>query len=341
MNQGNLSGLLQSRLFTTMVRISPWRIAFVSLWLVTLLYFLAHRETRLTIRRNIQDVFARIHDREAVDAIFRSALKGVFYHYLEKLYVAYSGDQQWKDYCLERIRVTGRRTVDRYLRKNRGVILVTAHFGAVELLPGLLTLLGYPVAIIAKFKTPRLKKKCEKRAQSVGAEIIDANEPSSFFMALSALRQGRILITECDEVECWRTDPKRAIQVFGTFFQFDRTPTILQRRSGCPVVFGYVRREGKGHYAAEIEDVCGPDGDYQEGIGVTILRKLEKLVYTHPDQWYIWKNFQRMKTTPVGEIAVEDRRRYHIPVTPPTFPTLQPPRTVTELHGQYCPQASV
>ena len=324
-----------------MVRISPWRVAFVSLWLVTLLYFLTHRETRVTIRRNIQDVFARLHDKGAVDAIFRSALKGISYHYMEKLYVAYSRDQQWKDYCLERVRVRGRRTVDRYLRRNRGVILVTAHFGAVELLPGLLTLLGYRVAIIARFKTPRLKSKCQKRAESVGAAIIDANEPSSFFLALSALRQGRILITQCDEVECWRTDPKRAIEILGTLFQFDRTPTILQRRSKCPVVFGYVRREGKGHYTAEIEDVCGPDGDHQEGIGVAILKKLEKLVYTHPDQWYIWKNFQRMKTTPVGDIAVEDQKRHHIPVTPPTVPTLQPPRIITELHGQYCPQASV
>ena len=324
-----------------MVRICPWRMAFVFLWLVTLLYFLAHRETRVTIRRNIQDVFSRIYDHDAVDTIFRSALKGIFYHYVEKLYVAYSGDRQWKDYCLERIRVIGRRTVDRYLRQDRGVILVTAHFGAVEFLPGLLTLLGYPVAIIAKFKTPRLKKKCEKRAHSVGAMIIDANEPSSFFLALSALRQGRILITQCDEVECWRTDPERTIQVFGTFFRFDRTPTILQKRSGCPIVFGYVRREGKGHYAAEIEDVCGPYGGHQDGIGVTLLKKLEKLVYTHPDQWYIWKNFQRMKATEAGEIVVEGPRSNHIPVAPPTVPILQAPRSVTELHGQYCPQASM
>jgi len=341
MKQSSLSRLLQARLLTTIVRFSPCKVGFFLLWFVTVLYLQTQRGVRETIRKNIDDVFASVHGKDKVDAIYRAALKGIFYHYFEKLYVAYSGNQKWKQYSLERIRLTGRKNIDRYLCQNRGVILVTAHFGAVELLPGFLTLLGYPVAIIAKFKTSRLKEKCEERARGVGATIIDANEKSSFFLALSALRQGKILITQCDEVECWRTDPRRFVPLFGTAFQFDRTPTILQRRSGCPVVFGYVKREERGHYTTKIEDVCGPDGFHSRAIGEIILKKLEKLVYTHPDQWYIWKNFHLMKAAAVGEITVEDRTRDYLPVTPPALATLQTLRSLPELHGQYRPQASV
>jgi lauroyl/myristoyl acyltransferase len=341
MKQSSLSRLLQSRLLTTVVRFSPCTIGFFLLWLVTALYLQTQRRVRETIRMNIDDVFASVHGKGKVDTIYRATLKGIFYHYFEKLYVAYSGNQRWKQYSLERIRLTGRKNIDRYMSQNRGVIFVTAHFGAVELLPGFLTLLGYRVAIIARFKTLRLKEKCEKRARSVGATIIDANEKSSFFMALSALRQGKILITQCDEVECWRTDPRRSVRLFGTAFQFDRTPTILQKRSGCPVVFGYVKREERGHYTTEIEDVCGPDGSHFRETGEIILKKLERLVYTHPDQWYIWKNFHLMKAAVAEEIAVEDRTRDYLPVTPSALATLQTLRSLPELHGQYRSQASV
>ncbi len=71
------------------------------------------------------------------------------------------------------------------------------------------------------------------------------------------------------------------------------------------MVFGYVRREEKGRYVVEIEDISESDGAIPSRLGETILRKLEKLVYTYPDQWYIWKNFHRMKAFGQNEIRVE------------------------------------
>ena len=341
MQRGNLSRLLQSPLFTTFVRLSPWEVSFYFLWLVTVLYFLVHRDKREAIRNNVREVFGPYRDGNEVEALFRSIIKGIFQHYFEKLYLAYSANQQWKNYSLDRMRVSGRKNLDRFLAKNKGLILVTAHFGGVEFLPGFLTLLGYRVAIIAKFKTQRLKERCEEKARRVDATIIDAGEKSSFFLALNALRQGRILITQCDEVSCWRTDPRRAVRAFGTSFYIDRTPAILHRRSGAPVAFGYVRREGACRYSAVIEDISAPSDLLPERMGETILRRLEKLVYTYPDQWYIWKDFQLMKARPVEELAVEDRVCRNLRITPPTFATVQSSRTLAQLHRQYCGQASV
>jgi KDO2-lipid IV(A) lauroyltransferase len=341
MQRGNLSRLLQSSLFTTFVRLSPWEVSFYLLWLVTVLYFLVDRENREAIRSNVREVFGPHRDSNQVETLFRSIIRGIFRHYFEKLYLAYSTNEQWKDYFLDRMRVSGLKNLDQFLAKNKGLILVTAHFGGVEFLPGFLTLLGYRVAIIARFKTQRLKERCEEKARKLGATIIDASEKNSFFLALNALRQGRILITECDEVSCWRTDPRRAVRAFGTSFHVDRTPAILQRRSGAPVAFGYVRREGGGRYSAVIEDISGRGDLPPERIGETILRRLEKLVYSHPDQWYIWKDFQLMKANPVEEIAVEDRVCRNLRATPPAFAIVQSSRTLAQLHRQYCDQASV
>jgi len=341
MGRSNLSRLLQSCVFTTIVKFSPWKFSSHFLWLITGLYFLANRESREIIRGNIEEVFSRGRSRLERAVIFRSTLRGISRHYFEKLYLAFSADRHWKEYFLERIRLSGRKNLDRLLAERKGLILVTAHFGAVEFLPGYLALLGYRVAIIARFKTQRLKEKCEKKASAVGARIIDAGEKKSFFLALSALKEGKILITQCDEAECWKAIPGRGVQLFGTFFQVDRTAAILQKRSGAPVVFGYVRREEKGRYSAEIEDLGGADGESVVGLGETVLEKLEKLVYAYPDQWYIWKDFQHMKATLREDIGVEDRKSRHLLVTPSTLATIQPPRSFPQVHGQHCRQVSV
>jgi lauroyl/myristoyl acyltransferase len=241
---------------------------------------------------------------------------------------------------LEKIRISGRRYLDQALAGRKGLILVTPHFGAVEFLPGFLTLLGYPVAIVARFKTQRLRKRCKEKAKGVGATIIDANEPNSFLLALSALRKGRILITQCDEVECWKIDPKRSIPLFGTSFHVDRTLAILQRRSGASVVFGHVRREGE-RYTAEIEEVCGTDGSAPQRLVEIVLKKLEKLVYTYPDQWYIWKSFHLMKTPAHEETTVEDQTDRNLPIIPPPIAILQPSRFFPQVHAQSCRQASI
>ncbi len=307
----------------TLVKVSPWKVSFYFLWLVTILYFLANRETEI-VRSNIEEVFGRNREPEEIDIIFRSTLKGIFNHYFEKLFLAVSTNQEWRDYFLERIRISGKSLLDRFLVLGKGLILITAHFGGVEFLPGFLALLGYRVAIIAKFKTQRLREKCEEKATSVGATIIDANEKNSFFSALLALKEGRILITQCDEVECWRTDPERTVPLLGTSFQVDRTMAILQKRSGAPVVFGYMRREEKGSYVAKIEEVYEPDGAFPRRLGERILKKLEMLVYTHPDQWYIWKNFQRMKPPRREGIAVEDYKGRNLRTVPPPLAVYRP-----------------
>ncbi|MBW2057972.1 MAG: lysophospholipid acyltransferase family protein [Deltaproteobacteria bacterium] len=337
----NLSRFLQSRVFMALVKVLPWMVSFYFLWLVTMLYFLLNREDRRIVRKNIHEVFGKSRSSRELDGLFWATLKGIFRHYFEKLFLACTTDRQWQDYFKKKIRISGRRHLDRFFLKRKGVILVTAHFGAVEFLPGFLTLLGYPVAIIAKFKTRRLREKCREQAAKVGARIIDASEPNSFFSALCALKEGRVLITECDEVECWKPYPGRSIPLFGTSFQVDRILTILQRRSGAPVVFGYVRREEKGRYVAEIENLRQPGGAMPDGLAEAVLKKFERLVYTHPDQWYIWKNFQRMKVSGREGVTGEDREGDRLSVKASPGSIIQPLRGFPQLHGQYCCQTPV
>jgi Kdo2-lipid IVA lauroyltransferase/acyltransferase len=48
-----------------------------------------------------------------------------------------------------------------------------------------------------------------RRAEAVGLQLIDADKGNITLAAINALKQGRILITECDEFDEWRPDPNR------------------------------------------------------------------------------------------------------------------------------------
>ncbi|MGA9755423.1 MAG: hypothetical protein WBV23_09810, partial [Desulfobaccales bacterium] len=95
------------------------------------------------------------------------------------------------------------------MQAGKGVILVTGHFGAVEFLPGALALNGYPTSMICRFQTNRLRESMGERAEAVGLHLIDADEGNIILSAMQALKKGGILITECDEFDEWRPDPKR------------------------------------------------------------------------------------------------------------------------------------
>ncbi len=308
----------------TMVRVLPWVVSYQLLRLLTAAYFLVRGQERRLIRTNIEEVFERNRRTREIDLLFRLTLKGIFDHYFEKLFLACSDNHRWKRYFLERIRLPERKLLEEALAWKKGLILVSCHFGAVEFLPGFLTLLGYPVAIVAKFKTERLRKKSEEKAKSVRATIIDANEKNSFFMAISALREERILITQCDEVACWKADSTRSIDLFHTAFQVDRTVAILHKRSRAPVLFGYVRRDNAGSYTVEIDDLSGADGFTVKNLEERVLKKFEGLVYTYPDQWYIWKDFQCMKMPGRRQITMEDRKRRSLYITPAPTAAYQP-----------------
>jgi Kdo2-lipid IVA lauroyltransferase/acyltransferase len=290
----SLSKFLQLRFNNWLFRFLPFSI---SRWYIICLgkvYYLLNAAEKSLIRKTVGYVFRRKLAPPALHKKISAAFRGIFDHYHEKLYVGYSNFPKLLDFLRTRVKFAGAEQLQAALECGKGVILVTGHYGAVEFLPGALALNDYPTSMICRFQTTRLRESMGQRATAVGLNLIDADDGNIILAAMKALKQGRILITECDEFDEWRLDPKRESRFLDCRLPSDRTLDLLQKRSGAQVITALVKREGNKRYTCSLTSIS--DGAFPAHMSLSekCLTVLEEAVEDAPEQWYQWKKFGKM-----------------------------------------------
>ena len=231
----------------------------------------------------------------------RQILHGIFDHYFEKMLMAYWGLDRIRGFVDRHVRMVHADLLDEALSEGRGAILTTGHFGAVEFLPVTLALANYPVSMVVKYKTARLKRTLEGIADTLGVELIDADEGAVIPRALAALRAGRLFIIELDEFDHWKPTDRKIMNFFGDQIMLDRAVELLQRRSGAPVLLGLMERVGGRNYQLVIESPAehmpAPTG---LGHDAQLLKRLEHYIYDRPGHWYIWKELDALRSMAVS-----------------------------------------
>ncbi len=289
----NLSKFCQARLNVFLFRFLPF---FISRWYLSqvgnLYYFLKAKEKAL-IQATISHVFGGELEPRSLTTLMKQAFKGIFDHYHEKLFVAYSNFPRLLKFLRHRIELHGQEELEEILAQGRGVILVTGHYGAVEFLPGALSVRDYPVTMICRFQTNRLRQSLQERADAVGLQLVDSEDGNVFLAAVKALKSGRILITECDEFDEWRPAPGNKVTFLNSPLTGDRTLDILQKRSGAPVVAAFMQRNGKKRYTLNLTPVL-TQASAGAAVGAACLQVLETSIQASPAHWYQWKKFGQM-----------------------------------------------
>ena len=305
-----LSRFLQWRFNTIAMRWLPRTLVRAYLGLLGRIYFFFSREEKEEIKRNLSAVIRRFPKKQPVDLIIHRTFHGIFAHYHEKLLIAFAHFGKVCRFLLEQVEFEGQHLIDEPLSQGKGVILVTGHFGAVEFLPLFLALKGYPVTMVVRFKTPRLKEALVRRGSSVGITLLDANAGEKvIFNALQALKSNQILITECDEFKAWRPYRDRSIQFLGCSSPLDRTLDLFHRRHHSPVIFGLVCRLQRNRYKLRLHSLVDEDQNTQTTtISHRALRVLEQYIYMAPHQWYQWKQVR----TVLGDTIFEETRPIHV-----------------------------
>jgi lauroyl/myristoyl acyltransferase len=296
MSSGNLSRFFQSPINAAIFGWYPPRVLRSYVRALGRLYFSKRPQDREQYLQALRDTFGATRGRRRVDArLERNVIHGIFDHYFEKMLSAYWGYERVRAYLLKHVRIVNADLLERTLGEGRGLILSTGHFGAVEFLPGSLAFRGYPITMVVRYKTRKLKMTMEEIARRASVQALDVDEGSVMPRALAALRGGRIFITELDEMEAWKPTSHKVMTFFGRRVPLDRTVELLHRRTGAPVLLALMERTSALRYQLVLE---APEEHHAAPTGLgpdaQMLKRLEHYVYDHPDHWYIWKDLRHL-----------------------------------------------
>ncbi len=287
----NLSKFLQLRFNLFLLSILPVSFSNAYIWMLVRLYFLCRPGKVQAIRRNIARA---MNDRtpSEIRKITRGVVKGMIQHYQEKMVNGFLAVPEVRKLLVSNV-TFGRceRVLQDAIKEGRGVIIASAHYGAVEFLPVYLAMKKYPTVAVAKFTTERLREVAVSRANRVGLDVIvPGNGTNVFREASKVLSQNKILVTQCDESDAWHADRNNTMEFLGRRIHPDRMLKVLCKRTGAVLLLGLLQREGKNGYKLVLHRVpC--EGDVP--INVRTLKLLESYIYHHPEQWYEWKKFSR------------------------------------------------
>jgi lauroyl/myristoyl acyltransferase len=232
--------------------------------------------------------------------VLKKVFKGIFSHYYEKLFIAFEEKEKATEFLNRNIVSDDLAVARKCLSKGKGVILITGHYGAIEYIPTLLAVNDFDISMIAKFKTEQLKNKVFSQAKKYKIRLIDAeNSGNVLKAAIRELKQNRVLVTQCDEIEEWRPSAKKKTSFLGKVTGLDRTINIIQRRTEAEVVFGVIHRYSLSEYKLimySYEDMLKMlNSTSQVSAGETVLKLLEQFIYYHPEQWYQWKEYPEIE----------------------------------------------
>ena len=187
--------------------------------------------------------------------------------------------------------VHGKDVLDKALEQNKGVIFISAHFGAWEMLGAWLGLNNYKLTGIAHHQQNRGADKFFKEQRELsGVKQIFRKE--SIENMYNILNENKLLGLVSDQ------DAKKK----GVFVDFFRIPAstpkgaaIFHKNTSAPMIFSVCIKTGFQKYQIEFLPIISADTT-TEKITQAYTRILEKYVQNYPEQ-YFWFH-QRWKTKP-------------------------------------------
>ncbi len=289
--QFSISRFFQSPFNIALARMVPLPLFRFYCYIVGLSYLTVRADERQQVAAGVLANLPRLTKASPPsDYLLWKTYLGIFEHYFEKLVNAYHPTTRLERYLSEQIEIRNEDWLARAYRQHNGLLMVSGHFGAVEYLPLFLALKGYAPAMIMRFKTDRLRRECNFRCRQFNVHAIDADQPNAALKALQAVKEGRILVTLCDEFTHWRPHRDRYLSVLGRRVRADRTLDVLHRRSRPPACLGLVQRTRNG-FALQIEPIA--DGGQPIRLAERSWGILEGYVRRFPEQWYQWRAVAR------------------------------------------------
>jgi len=195
------------------------------------------------------------------------------------------------------VTMEGRETIDRELRKGKGILIITGHIGNWELFPSFIIASGYSGGVVARRAYyEKYERLLLGLRRSKGFRVFYRDESPK--EVLRTLRNNEIIGILADQ------DVRKLDGVFVDFFGITAytptAPVLIAAKSGAALIPARIVREGRRHrICIEEPIVLRATGDRESDLLYNTQQWsdcIERYIRAHPEQW-VWMH-RRWRTRP-------------------------------------------
>tara|TARA_B100000929_G_scaffold70325_1_gene53710 strand:- start:410 stop:1267 length:858 start_codon:yes stop_codon:yes gene_type:complete len=253
----------------------------ISQHIASILYYYIPKRRKVAIK-NLRTAFPEYSD-IWIQNMLKKCYKFFIYNFIQFLAFPKSTDSI-------KIQINGQVALDNALEKGKGVILISAHFGAWEILGHWLGVNNYPLRGVAqRQKNKGANKFFEEKRQLSGIKHI--YRKVGMDVLYNILKENKILGLVSDQ------DAKNKgifVNFFNTLASTHKGAAIFHLNTSAPMIFGLCIQTGFQEYKIELIPII-PVNNTIEDITKQYTLTLEKIIRKYPEQNFWFHN--RWKTT--------------------------------------------
>lgn len=256
------------------------------------------KKKKRIILENLHTAFDREKSEQEISSIVKSYFDSIGSSIMELIYFL-----DHPKGIVEKVTIEGKEHLDEVLKKGRGAILLSAHFGNFPLMFWRMALAGYKTNCIMR---PMRDKHFEKYATDFGnkngvREIYSLPHRQCLKHSLKSLRDNQILFILLDQ------NYGEAGGVFVDFFGQQAAtatgPVIFSYRSGAPILPVFIVRDGVDQYKIIIDLPVTLEAAQYEHLSLVrniaqLTKIIEGYIRRYPHEWVGWMH-RRWKNKPV------------------------------------------
>jgi len=247
---------------------------------VSIIHYYLSKKDRETVNYNLSPVITEKSE-------LKRHTQEVFINFAYYLVDFFRYSRLNQDFIKKYIEIDGLENLNKALAEGRGIIVLAAHLGNYELAGAILSLLGYPLSVVAlSHKDKRINKFFDGQRQRVGMKVIPTG--TTIRSCFSALRSGDMLALLGDR-DFSGTGVK--LDMFSRQAYFPRGIAFFALKTGAPIIPIFLVRKDKKFYHLVCEKPVIYDKEQQDEVSIIkqCNRVLEKYIKQYPQQWYMFR----------------------------------------------------
>jgi KDO2-lipid IV(A) lauroyltransferase len=280
-----------------LTRIIPLRMTYALISLIVTVGSVFKWKRRQIALNNIKIVFPDMA-LKARKELFRESFRNMLKNYFEMAYI-FNG-RYGSEKIIEMATATGLEQLDRLKSDGKGAIFYSGHFGNFPLMTTWLAIKGYPVAVIYKEAKYFPDDFFANIMRKYNVTPLKYNSESGLTMTIiRALKEKKIVLILNDQ-----SHPRGIyIKFFNKNVPSPAGPALLAKRTGVPIIPGYVfRDEGNHHKITVLPEIhLQQIDDHEQFMQVNtqlLIDWIADILVRHPTEWlWLHNRWKRAKET--------------------------------------------